>query len=325
MYSILAIIGSLLIIPLKAQNFDFYPSQSDKAPDQISPLIINDGTEIITAITKNNKYTLIPVTVENGKPLLYSRRIESQYGKDKQLLVNAGDFPALAKSGLHSEAELDGKERISDIPILAINCTARPNGYSYAGFIADDEDIISVLKGDNRIVQKLGLTHPQLAKPLFHVWNIILHEFEVGKFGRFSNIQSFLYNGNSISFKAEGTKGWQVSIFQDEIQGRFDIEINRELTQNENTYLSERYSNLTEIQFSKLVKTLTTINFSEMLPYYIMRYGFYEGHTDYRADPIAIAWIFNLKSIEDIEDALPHKLYDTFNTHLIEEYINAKN
>ena len=30
---------------------------------------------------------------------------------------------------------------------------------------------------------------------------------------------------------------------------------------------------------------------------------FYEGHTDYRADPITIAWIFGLRNIEQIEAA----------------------
>jgi hypothetical protein len=48
-----------------------------------------------------------------------------------------------------------------------------------------------------------------------------------------------------------------------------------------------------------------------MVPYYIMRYGFYEGHTDYRADPIAIAWIFGLRNIEQIEAAFDGGLYET--------------
>ena len=37
---------------------------------------------------------------------------------------------------------------------------------------------------------------------------------------------------------------------------------------------------------------------------YIMCYGFYEGHTEYRTDPIAIVFIFGLRSIEEIEDAI---------------------
>jgi hypothetical protein len=41
-----------------------------------------------------------------------------------------------------------------------------------------------------------------------------------------------------------------------------------------------------------------------------MRYGFYEGHTDYRADPIAIAFIFGMRSLEQIEAAFDGRLYE---------------
>ena len=47
----------------------------------------------------------------------------------------------------------------------------------------------------------------------------------------------------------------------------------------------------------------------------IMRYGFYEGHTSYRADPIAIAFIFGLKSLEEIEAVYDGKLYIVFTEH----------
>jgi hypothetical protein len=46
-----------------------------------------------------------------------------------------------------------------------------------------------------------------------------------------------------------------------------------------------------------------------MEPYFVIRYGFYEGHTSYRVDPIAIAFIFGLRSIEKIENALKGDLY----------------
>ena len=44
---------------------------------------------------------------------------------------------------------------------------------SGVGFMEYDEDIISVLLGDNRLARKLKLTHPELARPLFHMWNIV--------------------------------------------------------------------------------------------------------------------------------------------------------
>ena len=83
----------------------------------------------------------------------------------------------------------------------------------------------------------------------------------------------------------------------------------------EKAFLTEKYPNLSTYQISELQKKLSCINFSEMLPYYIMRYGFYEGHTDYRADPIAIAWIFGFKRLEEIEETFKGKLYDVLMEH----------
>jgi len=204
---------------------------------------------------------------------------------------------------------------ITGIPISVITYIGRPNGFSGAGFMADDEDIISVLKGDNYLVKKMSLTHPQLAKPLFHVWNIILKEIELGKFKRFSSIQHFFYNGGKVLLKAESAKGWQISIFQDEIQGRFDLYIRHEMSLAEKSFLKERHPNLSTHQISELENKLSSIHFSEMMPYYIMRYGFYEGHTDYRCDPIAIAYIFGLKSIEEIAAAFQGNIYKTLTDH----------
>jgi len=196
-----------------------------------------------------------------------------------------------------------------------ITYIGRPWRFSGAGFMAEDEDIISVLKGDNNLVRKLGLTHPQLARCLYHVWNMILQEIQCGRWGRFSGIQCFFYNGNKVMLRAESMKGWQTSIFQDEIQGRFDIDIQRMLTPAERLFLEEKYAHLSAAQMAELKEKLTSFHFSEMVPYYIMRYGFYEGHTDYRADPIAIARIFGLKSLEEIENAFQGNLYNTLINH----------
>ncbi|MCP4256551.1 MAG: hypothetical protein GY774_03380 [Planctomycetes bacterium] len=292
-----------------------YPNVLDKQPTIPSPYLTEKGTEILTAILKNGKYVFIPVTVENGRPLHYSYRVGSVYGKDQQLHVDRNYFPTMARTGLHSEAELDAKDTITGVPVDVINYIGRPWRFSGAGFMAEDEDIISVLKGDNELVRKLGLTHPQMARPLFHVWNIILQEIQCGRWGRFSGIQCFFYNGNKVTLRAESMKGWQISIFQDEIQGRFDIDIQRMLTPAERLFLQEKYAHLSTAQMAELKEKLTSFHFSEMVPYYIMRYGFYEGHTDYRADPIAIACIFGLKSVEEIENAFQGNLYKALIHH----------
>jgi len=306
----------MIFSSLKGQDLTLYPFLYDSKPEVPSPCKLNDTTETILVITKENKYGVVPVTMENGKPLLYSYKVGTLMGKDQQLAVGGGDFPPLAKTGLHSEEQLDNKKLITGIPIEVISCTGRPNAYSTAGFMADDEDIISVLKGDNGLVRKMGLTHPQMAKPLFHIWNLILMEIELGNWARFyDNIKCIIYNNNVLNFSASGSKGWQISIFFDEVQGRYNIHIDRDLTSEETKYIDDKYSYLKDDERAILKKKLTTLDFSEMNPYYIMKYGFYEGHTEYRCDPIAIALIFGLKSLEEIDEIFEGKLFNIITGH----------
>lgn len=285
-------------------------------PEISSPNIQNDTMETILIVTKENLYGIVDVTMENGKPLFYGYKLGTFMGKDQQMFVGP-DFPPLIKTGLHSEEQLEKKDMITGIPLNVINCTAKPKGYSYSGFIAEDEDIISVLMGDNDLVRSMGLTHPELAKPLFHIWNLILKEIELGKWpGRYyDNISRIKYNGAWLNFMVSRTKGWQISIFFDEIQGRHDIHVDRDLTPAEETFLKKQYAELAEEQFDDFKQNITQLDFSEMLPYYIMRYGFYEGHVDYRCDPIAIAFIFGLKSIEELDQAFDGDLYAVLTTH----------
>jgi hypothetical protein len=60
-----------------------------------------------------------------------------------------------------------------------------------------------------------------------------------------------------------------------------------------------------------------------MVPFYIMRYGFYEGHVGYRADPIAISLIFGLKSLEEIEKTFEGNLHKALTEHFTRENISA--
>lgn len=291
-----------------------YPATLDIKPDIPSPHTTLDAVEVVTVFTKDGKYALIPVTVENGKPLNYK---QNQWGKGRQLEVDAGDFPALARAGLHSEAELNRTKIITGRSIVEITELGRPGRSSGAGFMSDDEDIISVLKGDNRLVKQLGLKHPQMAKPLFHIWNMIVKDVELNRIGRFweQHFEYVLYNAQKVFSKGGGSKGWQESLFKDEILGKFQIEIWRQPDQDEKTFLHEKYPDLTEDQMAAMLKKISHIYISEMLPYYIMRYGFYEGHTDYRADPVAIAWIFGLKSLEQIESAFAGRLDEELTQH----------
>jgi hypothetical protein len=296
---------------------DLYPLTLDQRPEIPSPFVLDDGTEIVTVFTKDERYALVPVTVENGEPYEYAR-----HGKGKQLAVDAADFPSLASTGLHSEQELDQTLTITGRSVDEITALGRPGQASGEGFLAPDEDIISVLKADNRIVKSLGLTHKDLARALFHMWNLILentvaYRAEIRPYG---DVAAFLYHGKKIHFQEwYPTKGWQESIFDDEIYGGYHIHVYRDLNEPEQSFLKKRYAHLTLDQLGELEKRLTRFHTGEMEPYYVMRYGFYEGHTDYRVDPIALAFIFGLKSLEELEAAFPGRLYEVLTTHFTRE------
>ena len=295
--------------------YPLYPNVIHERPTMPSPWTTEEGMEIVIGLTRDNNYTLIPVTLVNeklpGGEFLHMKRGE-------QLKVDAEDFPVLSKTGLHSEIELDQTKTITGRSIAEITDSGRPNGSSGAGFMEHDEDIISMLKGDNRLVKKLELTHPEIVRPLFHVWNIILEGIEHGVWEnvRIHNDSTILYNNHLIHLKYGG-RGWQESIFNDEIQGAYHIEMWRELEESEKIFLNMKYAHLSEEERADLLKKLSHIHTGEMVSYYAMRYGFYEGHTDFRADPIAIALIFGLKSIQEIEKAFEGKLYKVLINHFI--------
>lgn len=230
--------------------------------------------------------------------------------------VNSLDFPTLAATGLHSPTELERTRTITGKPIAEITRIGRPKMFSGIGFLAEDENILSVLHGDNELVKRLGLRHPDLARPLFHVWNLLLRQYELGKLGRFKDdVGSFWYRGREIHLRSERTKGFQESIFNDEIKGAFDIELCRALDAAEQEFLNQAYAHLSTAQRKAMVGRLTRLRTGEMQPYYIMRYGFYEGHTAYRVDPIALATIFSLKSLMEIEQAFSAELDQVLTRH----------
>jgi hypothetical protein len=305
------------------ESLKLYPHTYDQCPELPSPYTMEDGTEIVVAFTKDNKFTIIPVTVEKGEPLGYRER---EWDKIRILEVDAEDFPTLARTGLHSEIELDHTRRITGRSIAEITDSGRPGGSSGEGFMGQEEDIISVLKGDNRLVKTLGMTHPQMAKSLFHVWNMIRWvSYTSRSAGRSmgGNIDYFLYNKRKVRLINSGGRGWQNSIFNDEILGMYHIEFSIELDEDEKAFLQDKYSDLNSEQMTDFLKTLSHIHTGEMVPFYIMRYGFYEGHTGYRGDPIAISLIFGLRSLEEIEKAFEGNLYKALTEHFTRENISV--
>jgi hypothetical protein len=297
-------------------EYPLYPATLQDCPDIPSPHTTPHGDEIVVAFHEaDQECTLIPVTVENGEPLDYRRNL---WGPGEQLLVDRADFPTLSRTGLHSEEELARTTTITGRPVDEITAAARPGQASSIGFMAADEDVISVLVGDNRLVERMGLTHKELARPIFHLWNIVrLHHLQMLAAGRpLPHIDGFRYHGNTVRLiEAEHGKGWQESIFDDEILGMYQIVIHRDLARQETAFLRERYGHLGPDRYAQVGRTLSTIHLGEMIAYYIQRYGFYEGHTGWRVDPIAVASVFNLISIEELARAFAGELFDVLTIH----------
>jgi hypothetical protein len=287
-----------------------WPALLDSLPDMPSPCTIADGTEIVVCFTHDDRYAVFPVTQENGEPLDYENG--QWWGKGAQLEVDTLDFPTLAGTGLHAEEELRNIESITNRSIAEITRIGRPGAYSGAGFLGHEEDVVSVIRDDNVSVTRLGSTHPEIVKPLFHVFNVIL---SVRKDSDRANIRGIIYNQRKIFLKFRGSKGWQESIFDDEILGYWRIEIWRDIEREEEMIISRAYSGLAVKEMDELKRKLSYIHTGEMVPFYIMRYGFYEGHTAYRADPISIAFIFGLRSMEDIERSFSGELYEILAGH----------
>ncbi|MHC5065239.1 MAG: hypothetical protein ACYTG5_14830, partial [Planctomycetota bacterium] len=231
------------------------------------------------------------------------------FAPGRQLSVGCKDFPTLARTGLHAPEELESVTTITGRSLTDINRIAQPKQISTAGFLAEGEDLISVLEADNETVRAMGLTHPDLARPLHHVWNLILAEVKQGhSAARSHRIQAIVYFGQTIRLTTGSSRGYQESLFHDEIIGNSQIWLERDLTSSDLEFLRDSYPELPKATRDRLVKRLMHIHTGEMVAFYIQRYGFYEGHTDYRADPVALAWIFGLRTLQQIEAALPGQL-----------------
>lgn len=276
-----------------------FPETLGRVPPKIpSPCRFSDGAEeAVVGVTVYGTYVVIRVTRTNNH--------REFWGKGNQLFVDAGDFPTLAATGLHSEKELNQMKTITGRTVAEITELGQPGRLSSAGFMNHNEDIVSVLRADNRLVAALGLTHPQLAMPLFHVWNAIRAQ---GRAGRLGMVNHLKYNRKNVFVRSGFTMGWQESLFADRIRATSYFLIWRSVRDAERAFLREKYKRITPSQMRELTRNLSHIATGEMLPYFIMRYGFYEGDTEWRTNPIAISFIFNLRSLQEIESAFPGKL-----------------
>lgn len=298
---------------VNSQNIQLLPVVFTSIPDLPSPLILETNREVVLAKFTDNSFSWVDATVENGEPFDYKCQL---YGKGNQLMADEIDFATLARKGIHSDLDLQNAKTITGRSVAQITIDGRPWCSSGVGFMAKDETIMSVIYGDNEIVKTMQLTHPDMARPLFHLWNI---SREVGiqneKAYKNLKLQSLIYNEHEVFVDIQGSRGWQESIFNDEILGTGHIRIWRDLNNFEISFIKSHYPNLSDEQLNMLIKKLSHIHTGEMVFFYINRYGFYEGHAEYRADPVSVALVFGLRNIEELNKAAGENLYHYFTTH----------
>jgi HEAT repeat protein len=293
-------------VSLDGRHYRLYPDVLDARPDLPSPLTAADGTELVLAFLQNGKYGIVPATLKEA---------------DGQCRADGRDFPTLEATGLHSVVELERARIITGRSVGEIADLARPGALSTDGFLAADEEVVDVLKDDNRTVSALGLTHADLARPLFHVWNMMGTDLDLGRWNmsthRWGNVTALMSHGRLVTLAARDSKGGQFSIFADGLDGAFTIEIDTALTDAEQAFLRTRYPRLEAAAMDALVQSLTRIRTGEIQPHYVMWYGFYEGTTPWRTDPVALAFVFGLRTLEQIEAAFPGRLYEVLMRHRV--------
>ena len=306
---------------INSENIIFAPETSSDYPNIASPVISENKRELILLKTKDAKYTWMDGTVENGEPFDLKNQL---YGKGNQFTADGKDFPHFAQTGIHSEKELVNTKMITGKSVSQITVDGRPWASSGVGFLAEDETIMSVIYADNKTVKRLGLTHADIARPLFHFWNVA-RDFEkltvIPDTKQRLEIEAMLYNGNEVKFKIQGSRGWQESIFNDEIHGTGHLELWRKLNPGEIDYLENQYKHLSKEQFEVLKNRISYFHTSEMVFFYINRYGFYEGHNEYRPDPITVALIFGLTTIEKAHRVAGENLYNYYMQHFTQNPI----
>jgi hypothetical protein len=289
-----------ILIDTDTLHHKLYPAENTDTVDLPSPFLTPDGREFVVALTSEGGYAIIPVTLSNERRICH------------QLIVDSLDFPSLATTGLHEEQQLVRLDSVTGRSLTEITALAQPGSLSTSGFLAAGEDIRSVLIADNRVVKKMQLNHPVLAKSLFHVLNLMDEDLKLDRWNmahhEWEHITGFWYNNKFISVRAFDTKGGQRSIFDDGIMGAFHIQLWRELSSQEITLLQKEYAHLPGDRFQKMLDHLSQIDIGEMQPQYIMRYGFYEGHTFWRADPLATALIFGWIELDQLMQLFPASL-----------------
>jgi len=166
-------------------------------------------------------------------------------------------------NGVNSTETIRKLKSLNGIPIEEIEkeMKGRQETDRYLG---PNERLLDILAEDNEFVLSRGLTHQQLAEPLFQIANEHLKLDS-----RFYTLRMSI-NGVEFEVQGSGFPMYEYSPFRDGgIQGH-----NYKVTN---------------------IRTGKSLHFSAIHPYLISRYGFYEGkQVDYRINPKDIIGVFAL-------------------------------
>jgi hypothetical protein len=165
--------------------------------------------------------------------------------------------------GKNPTALLGKLTEIAGQPVAELERSMRPGRLSTAGFLGKNERLLDVLAADNRtVVDDLGLTHQQLARPLLILGAVADRD-------ALKEPKEVTYQGRKFRVKATRFKNSVSSPFDD------GTETNCEATVEN-------------------VETGKKLTYSLLVPQMIERYGFYEGQgTRFRVDPRAVVEVFD--------------------------------
>ncbi len=171
--------------------------------------------------------------------------------------------------GKNATALLRQLTEINGRTIADLEKDMRPGASSTAGFLGKDEKLLDVLAADNEyVVEKLGLTHQELARHLHAMgaayWAVSKKGGPLVKGGH-----EFLYHGRKYRVVLIATAGFQPSPFNDGTKSG----------------VNARVENL---------NTGKKLGYGMLVPFMIERYGFYEGKgTSYRVEPKDVVELFD--------------------------------
>lgn len=180
------------------------------------------------------------------------------------------DTTGFVYGGTNPTENIRRLSEIHGIRIEELERRMRPGQLSEAGFLGPEESLLDVMAMDNDWVTQNNLSHQKIAETLHFIRALALNKLD----GKEIVFHDRRYQVDSVFFM-----GGQVSPFEQLDNVRFSP-------------APHAYGS-----FDLRVKNLATgdsISFSSLLPFFIERYGFYEGTgTPYRVSPQKIVTVFD--------------------------------